>query len=424
MRLRRAASLAALVVSSSFVPLSIAPVARAARLDLPALQALAEAQAPRLMLARQEIGLARAELAAADPSFPDNPVLDLAVGPRVSGDGTGLAVDATFLQAFFFDGQRGARRLAAKQAVLTAEARVEVARWSLHADLHRAFDRALVARERVTLEAEVADFQTRLADIASKKAKAGEIAEVDARLAAVERIEARQHLVAAQADYLQACLQLATLVGWQRDEALEPEGTLEQPTAPPLQALRRHALAADPELRLKSAAIALAEARLDFERRSAGVLPAFGLSVGHETGLGAEPSVTTVQGVLSLPLPTSNTNQAGVARARAELELARTERSTYQQELLARVAELHAALTSAIERAAAFESEILPRNAELLTLLERAYAVGELELGEAIVARERFVRVRLDALEAAQERLAARAELERLLGADLEEVAR
>ena len=91
---------------------------------------------------------------------------------------------------------------------------------------------------------------------------------------------------------------------------------------------------------------------------------------------------------------------------------------------MARVAELHAALTSAIARAAAFESEILPRNAELLTLLERAYAVGELELGEAIVARERFVRVRIDALEAAQERLAARAELERLLGADLEEVAR
>lgn len=420
MRPSSAAILAASVSSS----LLCSPAAHAARLDLDGLQALAETAAPRLVLARQAIGIARAELAAADPSFPDNPVLDLSIGPRVSGDGTGLALDATFLQAFYFDGQRGARRRAAREAVLAAEARVEVERWSLHADLHRAFDRALVARERVALETEVATFQTRLADIASKKAKAGEIAEVDARLAAVERIEARQHLVAAQADYLQACLQLATLVGWQRDEALEPEGALERPVAPPIEALRRHALEADPELRLKVAAVALAKARLDFETRAAGVLPAFGIAFGHETGLGAEPSVTTVQGVISLPLPTSNQNQAGIARARAELELARTERATYEQALVLRVAELHAALVSATERAAAFDSEILPRNAELLTLLERAYAIGELELGAAIVARERFVRVRIDALDAAHARLAARAELERLLGADLEEVAR
>ncbi|MCC6622256.1 MAG: TolC family protein [Deltaproteobacteria bacterium] len=402
----------------------LAPPARAERLTLEAIQALADERSPRLSVVRAEVDLARAERVAASPSLPDNPVLEIAIGPRLSSEGTGLAVDASLLQSVFVDGQRGRRLAAADATVEVAEAAVVAARWALHADLHHAFDRAVVARERVALEREVEGFQRRLSEVAKKKLAAGEIATLDARLSDLELVEARQRTLAAEAEYRVACLQLGAISGWDRGGAPEPEGALASPPTVPLDALVAQALAREPERRVKLAAVELAKARLAAERSAGGVLPAFGVAFGHEGGAGPEPSVTTVQGVVSIPLPLSRSNQGGVARARAELAVAEADRDAHERLLVARLAELHSAHDAARERAAVLDADVVPRVGDNLALLERGYAVGEIELTETILARERFVRARLDALEALASALATRAELERLVGTDLEEVAR
>lgn len=424
MCLRRAAPRAVVSSLLCYIAVSSSPPVNAARLTLDAVQTMAEERAPRLLVAREAIGVARAELAAADPSVPDNPQLELSAGPRLASEHIGVALDVALTQSVFLDGQRGARLAAAKKAVLAAEAEVQVARWSLHADLHQAFESALVARERVALQSEVEGFQRRLAEIARKKERAGEIAPLDARLTEIELIEARQDTLLAESEYRIACLRLAALVGWDAPDLLEPEGALEAPPLVALDALKARALEREPERRLKAALVTLARARLEAERRDAGVLPAFGIAFRHEGGIGAEPSISTVQGIVSLPLPFSQRNRGGIARARAELRQTEVEHAAHERLLLARVAELHAALAAAIERAAVFGEDIVPRVGESLTLLERGYAIGELELSETIVARERFVAARLDELDARAAALSARAELERLLGSDLEEVTR
>lgn len=406
----------------SLVSTLAASAAHATPRTLDAIQALAAERAPRLLVAREAARVASAELVAADPSLPDNAVLELSLGPRASSAGLGVAFAAALTQSVFVDGQRAARVAAAKKAALAAEAEVVVAFWALHADLHEAFDRAVVARERAALLAEVEAFLARLADIAHKKAKAGEIATLDARLSEIALVEARQRTLAARTDYRLACLELTTLVGADLADPLEPDGALTPPPLPALAALRARALELEPELRVKVALVALAEARLAAARADAGVTPAFGLAVGHEGGLGAEPSVTTVQALVSLPLPFSQRNQGAIARARAELALSEAERAAREQVVAGRVTLLHAALAAAIARVAVFGADLVPRVGENLALLERGYALGELGLTDTLVARERFTVTRLDALDAEAASLSARAELERLLGADLEEV--
>lgn len=410
---RRAAPLVALCLSMS------ASAAAAEPLSLDRLQGLADERAPSLLVARQMIELARAELAAAAPGVPENPTLELAAGPRLASEGTSFAFDATFTQSVFVGGERAARIAAAKKALLAAEAAYEVARWSLHAELHQTFDRALVARERVILTEEVEGFQRRLSDIASKKAKAGEIALIDARLTGVELAEARQHTLAARNEYRLACLRLATLIGWTGPEAPVPAGPLDTITLPALEDLLSRAREREPGRALKRAQIELARARLAAERRTATLNPAFGVNVGHEGGIGAEPSITTLQAIVSIPLPTSHKNQGNIARAKAELELAEVEATAHDGLIDNRIRELHAALASAIERAALFDEAILPRISESLIMLERAYAVGDLDLSRTILARERFVAARLDALAAQAEKLSVRAEFERLIGDEL-----
>jgi len=415
-------ALCSFIVTSTLFLAFVGPAAHAESLTFPAIEALAERQAPRLLLAAEQIGIARAELVLADPSVPDNPVLELAGGPRFSGDGTSFAIDVAFTQSVFVAGERGARIAAAKKAVLAAEAARVVERWSLHAELQATFDAALVARERTRLLTEVEGFQRKLAEIASKKAKAGEIAVFEARLSDVVLAEAQQSTLAAQQAYRAACLRLAGLVGWTAVTPLEPDGVLEAPLLPPLASLVARSQAAEPELLYKEALIVRARARLDAERRDAAIRPAFGVALGHEGGIGVEPSVTTLQGIVSLPLPFSQQNQGNIARARAELRLAEAERAAHSRALEFRIAEAHAALAAAIARSAAFGDQILPLVSENLALLERAFAVGEIGLADATFAREHFVKARLDALDAHAARLTARADLERLVGADLEEV--
>ncbi len=409
-----------LILATIIGVVCLATSARAEQLTLDQIQTIAETQAPRLRLARQAVELARAELVAADPSVPDNPTLELAGGPRFASDGTSYAFDLTFMQSVFVGGERGARITAAKKAVIAAEAQVQVARWSLHADIHQTFDRALIARQRVALSSEVEGFQRRLTEIAMKKAKAGEIATIDARLTEVELAEARQHMLAAKHDYRVACLQLAALVG-SADTALEPAGELETPGLPPLSLLLSRAHELEPERHYKLALVELAKARLAAEERAGSITPGFGVNVGHEGGIANEPGITTVQAIVSIPLPTSHDNQGNIARARAALRQAEVERDVHDQWIATRITELHETLAAAIERSAVFGDAILPRITENLVLLERAYAVGELDLASTILARERFIRVRLDALDAHAARLGARAELERILGSDLPE---
>ena len=76
-------------------------------------------------------------------------------------------------------------------------------------------------------------------------------------------------------------------------------------------------------------------------------------------------------------------------------------------------------VVAAAARVRSYGSEILPRLVENLSLLRRSFELGEIDLMELSIGRERFLRIQSDALVGHLDYFVALAGLERAVGADL-----
>jgi cobalt-zinc-cadmium efflux system outer membrane protein len=118
-------------------------------------------------------------------------------------------------------------------------------------------------------------------------------------------------------------------------------------------------------------------------------------------------------------LPLAQSNQAERAGARAELIVARAELDAAHALLAGSIAEAHSQAAAAAERVRSYGSEVLPKIEESLNLLRRAFELGEIDLLELSIGRERFLRIQSDALAAHLDYFVAIAGLERAVGVDL-----
>jgi cobalt-zinc-cadmium efflux system outer membrane protein len=71
-------------------------------------------------------------------------------------------------------------------------------------------------------------------------------------------------------------------------------------------------------------------------------------------------------------------------------------------------------------RAQVFGTEILPTLETNLALLQKAFELGEIDVLQVMVAQERFLRTQQDALQSFADYYAAWAELEGIVGMELE----
>ena len=392
--------------------------------DFPTLWALAERASPRLAVARARLGAAIAAVASAAPALPEDPAIELSLGPRASSLGAALHGSAAILQPLFLGGERGARRRAARSAVVAAEAAVGAERWALHAELHARYDGALIAAERVRLWGEVEASAQALVRVAARRAGAGEGARLEVALAEVALAEAREGRLAAEEALAALRAGLGQLAGWRGARAPEPVGEAGLPEVPVLEAVLVAARRDEPELAAAEARVAAARAALEAARREGSWRPAFGVGVEHEAGIGAEPAVWSAEVRVVLPLGAAARTAAPLAEAAGALAIAEAEREARAAEVEGGVAQDHRALVAAVARARRHGEEVVPRLAGLLALVERAYGLGELGLSEALAARERFVQAELGALAAREAALGARAALERWVGAELEGLGR
>ncbi len=86
---------------------------------------------------------------------------------------------------------------------------------------------------------------------------------------------------------------------------------------------------------------------------------------------------------------------------------------------VSQITEAHAAVNVAARRIEAFGSEVIPAFEGNLTLLERAYELGEIDLLQVMVARGRFLEIEREALAAYDDYFASIARLEALLGTEV-----
>lgn len=388
--------------------------------SLDGILAYADEHAPTLLVARQRLGLGEAKTAAAKPLLPANPTLFLGAGPRFAGGGTAADFRAQLYQRVEIAGERGLRLDAAKRTSERLNAELDAERWQVHRDVHAAFHLALLARERLAATERLLLFQGRLLEISQGRLRAGDVSPLAVRLAKGELSQARVAKLAAEQAYLSARLKLGALTGWPPNSPPEPAGHLDPPRDPPSgDALRQAARRYQPRVRTLDASLAEAEADRQVAEREAWVEPTFGVRFSREGAPLGGTAQTIVVGTLSVPVPLVQFNQGPRAEALARVNIKDAERAAFASQLESSI-ELHrTAVLSAAARVRTYGGEILPTFEENLRLIQRAFELGEIDILQVSVARERFLKIQTDALDAYSSYFQAIADLEGTIGTDL-----
>ncbi len=389
------------------------------QVGLEAILAFADRHAPKLQVARERLGLGDAAVAGAEPLLPDNPNVSVGVGPGLNSGGNHVDVSGAVSQRFEIAGERGLRLDAAGRTRDRLRAELDEVRWEVHRDVHAAFHHTLVARERLAAAERLLTFQERLLNIAQGRLRAGDVSPLPVRLADGELSQARVSRIAAEQGYLRARLQLGALAGWPATHPPEPAGQLSAPRDPPpgpvlIKIARSH----QPRLRTLHAARVEATAQSQAADREAWPEPTLAIQAMRE-GFPAGPPELQLMGVFSVPIPLFQRNQGGRAMAEAQVRIANAQREAFATQLLSLIEQNRTALTAAAAQVRTYGREILPKFEENLRLIQRAFELGEIDILQVSVARERFLRIQTDALDAYVNYFQAVADLEASIGTDL-----
>lgn len=391
--------------------------------SLEALLEYAERSAPALAIAEAEVGLASEDFGVAEPLLPDNPTLQAGLGPRLAATTNGamdLNVQVQLLQPFEIAGQRPLRFDVARAARATREASLERARWQVHQQIHAGYRAALAAQRNTEIVRRLADFAARLVEIAHRRVQAGDVAPLIERLAEADAAQARERAVAAFQGYRDACLALAEVAGWPVASPPEPIGDLPAPRrAPPLARLAELAREHNPELLVGRAAVDEANLRVDLAHRDAVPDPQLGFQYGYEGAPNGGTPEHVIMAMLQIEIPSFALNQAARARTAAERDVAEARRDALSSVVEVRLERLRSAVDAAAERVESYGSDILPRFEENLTMLRRAFDLGEIDLLRVSLALERFLDVQQQALGAHVDFFAAVAALEAQIGEEI-----
>lgn len=380
----------------------------------------AEKHAPEIALARAGLSKGRAELEAEAPLFPSDPVLGGAIGRRSNRDGADIDWGVSLEQEIEVAGERGLRRRAARASLDQGAAELDAARWRVHQRLHGAFHAALVARERVRAADRLVQFSQKLVEVAKQRLSAGETSALPVRLAESDLAEARQARVAAESAFRAERLELADASGWPSESPPEPSGGLGSPQAPPpLAELLRLAQTRDPELRAREAAVRRFRAALASARRAGFPNPRLGVAFERESDPGGARA-NIWRATLSAPLPLWRGNRPEAVRAQADLDVAVAEVGARKRTLGARIRRAAEAVESTARRIRIYGAEVIPTLEKNLTLVEKAFELGEIDITQVLVARERFLRSQQSALNAHEEYHRALGALESAVGTELE----
>ncbi len=388
-------------------------------MSLSGILAYADRHAPVLGVARARLDLGDAAIVGASPLLPENPQISIGSGPRRASAGEYNDLSASLSQRFEIAGERGLRIEAAERTKRRLDAELDETRWGVHRDVHAAFHRALVARERLSAADRLLAFQERLLDIARRRFRAGDVSELAVRVTEGELSQSRVAKIAAEQGYLRARLELGALAGWPETHPPAPAGSLDTPrNPPPREALTEIALRHQPHLRTLEAVRAEAEAQARSADRDAWPEPTMGVELTRE-GAPVGFEETVLLGTFSVPMPFARRNRGARAAAHAEARIAEAAQQAYSSQLAARIEQDRTALSAAAARMRGYGGEILPTFEENLRLIQRAFELGEIDILEVSVARERFLRTQSDALDAHSDYFQAVADLEASIGTDI-----
>ncbi len=380
----------------------------------------AEVRAPEVFLAQGRLALGEAEVSAAEQLQPFNPTLSLGLGQRRQGQGRGLEAEVAISQQLEIAGQRKRRREAASRYQELLRLGLDAASWQVHAEVHRSFERALLADEVVVLVGQVLAFDEELLAMARRRVEVGDEASVIVEVAAAEVAISRSMSAVAVSQVETSRLALARAIGWTGSQLrpLGPAGAIA--TAGDREGLIGQALVSSPHLQRAEKQIEVARARAEASRREAWPSPTVGLSYTREgstsTPGNSNPASDIWMGTVQVPIPAFARNQGAVVRRRAELVVAESESFVLSQNFAAEVGMAAVRVDVAAARILALGGSVVPAFERGLVALQRSYEVGELDFLAVAQAREQMWEARSQVLSARAEYYDALADLERLVG--------
>ena len=384
--------------------------------------------AMKVRIARSRLELGDAAIAGAKPLLPDNPQLYIGAGARWNNLGTNFELQSTLTQPIEIGGERGLRIKAGRRYRDYLDKELAQIQWETYAAVHYAYNMALLARARAETAERTLAFSTRLLEVAERRAQAGEISKLRVRIATGELAQARQAKLSADLEYRLACIHLSEMAGWPAGQIVAPAGDLAIPArANPAADLIAKVQQEHPAIKARLAAVELGEARVTSAYRDRLPEPQVGIYFGREFEPGVNKTVVGASKIamfmLTLPLPFWKRNQANRAQSKADLSVAEQELEALRYGLNLSAQRAVDALNTAAERVRTYSSEVVPRFEENLNMLQRAFELGEVDIIEVFVARENFLRIQSEALDAYRSYFEAEYTLETILGSPLQTIA-
>ncbi len=392
---------------------------------------------PDLRVVGANLAVARADSAFAGvPSFNPELELQIARGSETLGSGTDATLDLGVSQELELWGKRAARQSVATMRSLAGAAEWRAKWQEIESEVRTRFERALFLQDRVAIMDELADLDRRVVLATQARVRDGSMTPVTGRLTELDLLRLEAQGRRTRSDLRQALVALGLAVGRELPDSTQLRGEIQ---ADSLQVpedsvvaialrvrgtgevLRRQIAERQAELHL-----AEREARpnltlgvgLTRERRSfsSGDFTGDPAIVGGITGATSTDNLWTAR--ISAPLPLWQTNQAGRARASAEILLSQAGYDRYRLRTQLEV-------LSAVRRfgdAAGLYRLYLERSTRVqqdLVLIREAYAEGRISLDSYLTQKGRLVDTLFGQLEAGDAYWDARGQLEAAVGLDL-----
>lgn len=406
-------------------------------LTLPAALTLAHMTHPDLGIARADLAIARAESTFAGVAA-FNPQLEFqtARGGSSLGSGSEGSFDLGVSQEFEWWGKRSARRSLATARSLTSAAAWLAKAQEIESDVRARFERALFLQDRLALADELAALDRRVVLATQARVRDGSVTPITGRLTDLDLLRLEAQGRRARSDLRQALVALGLAIGRalpdrtrlsgvpRPDSLLVPEDSvvaLALRVRGTGEVLRRQIIERRAELQLAeregrpdlTLGLGLTRDRRTLSQDDFSGDPAI---VRGITGASSTDRLWTAR--ISVPLPLWQRNQAGRARAAADIGRSQSEYERYR--LRTQIEALGA--VRRFEDAAGLYQLYLERSTRVrqdLVLIHEAYADGRISLDSYLTQKGRLVDTLLGQLEAGDAYWDARGQLEAAVGLDL-----
>ncbi|MFH1883353.1 MAG: TolC family protein [Planctomycetota bacterium] len=337
-------------------------------------------------------------------------------GARSGFDGAETTIQ--FGQLIELAGKRPKReRLASLESNL-AGWDYEAKRLDVLTEVALAFVGVLAAQERLTLAEELVRLSEKVMDTVAQRVEAGKDSPVEKTKAQVALAGARIEQKRAQRRLVSARKQLAATWGGISPAFEGVSGQLDITFPIPSEAELRGLLEQNPDLARWAVEMESRRAALELEKANAITDPTIfgGMRRFNET------DDTAVVFGLSIPVAVFNRNQGRILEAKYNIARAREQRGAVEANLYATLADTYQALSSAFIEVTDLKNEVLPGAESAFDAARRGYSEGKFDYLMVLDAQRTFFYSRARYIESLAAYHGAKADVERLIGQNLESV--